>query len=341
MSDTTKQGLISIIVPVYNIEAYLPQCLDSLINQSYSNLEIICVNDGSEDNSGKVCDSYAERDSRIRVIHKENEGLSATRNLAMSIAQGEFITLVDGDDWLEINTLEICMGEVMRAPSIDMIEFGCIDVIDGIKQVFEPYANNSNSITQTGNKILSGYVLRNMPSNLAGGKFFKRSIVHSITFPIGRLYEDEIFSFKLSVYANHFLYIGLPLYNYRRNRPGAITYAGITKNIEQIFENVVHLTKEMETLDNTAIAAKFPYPLSMYANTMLVHKLIYYSHKFYEQPTEMRTWLESMTAKYVKLAAQKPYIALSRGEKLKKQAFLLAPRLYIRIKALLGKGKAI
>ena len=92
---------ISVIVPVYNVENYLRRCVDSIINQTYKNLEIILVDDGSPDNCPVICDEYAQKDSRIKVIHKENGGLSSARNCGMDMATGEYIGFVDGDDWIE------------------------------------------------------------------------------------------------------------------------------------------------------------------------------------------------------------------------------------------------
>lgn len=93
--------VISVIIPVYNIEKYLDRCLESIINQSYTNLEIILIDDGSTDNSGKICDDYKNQDNRIIVVHKKNEGVSQARNLGISIATGEFLSFVDGDDTVE------------------------------------------------------------------------------------------------------------------------------------------------------------------------------------------------------------------------------------------------
>ena len=93
--------LLSIIVPVYNVAAYLPRCVDSILAQSYKNLEIFLVDDGSADDSGRICDAYAEKDHRIRVIHKENGGLSSARNAALAVASGAYIGFVDSDDWIE------------------------------------------------------------------------------------------------------------------------------------------------------------------------------------------------------------------------------------------------
>lgn len=101
-----KNPDISIIVPVYNVEKYLPQCLESLINQTYANIEIICVNDGSTDNSLEILDKYAKRDSRIIVINQKNSGVSVARNAALKIISGKYLMFVDGDDWIELNNCE-------------------------------------------------------------------------------------------------------------------------------------------------------------------------------------------------------------------------------------------
>ena len=98
--------LVSIIVPVYNVEKYIKKCVDSLITQTYSNLEIILVNDGSPDNSGKICDEYAQSDSRIKVIHKANGGLSDARNTGIDIAEGQYIFFLDSDDWIDCQCIE-------------------------------------------------------------------------------------------------------------------------------------------------------------------------------------------------------------------------------------------
>lgn len=107
-------SLISIIVPVYNVQEYLPKCLDSIINQTYKNLEIILVNDGSTDNSGRICDEYAEKDSRIVVIHKVNGGVSSARNSGLMIAKGNYIGFVDPDDWIADDMYEILYKNIKK-----------------------------------------------------------------------------------------------------------------------------------------------------------------------------------------------------------------------------------
>lgn len=106
-----KDSLISIIVPVYNVEKYLPQCLDSIIGQTYSNIEIICVNDGSPDNSIDILTDYAHRDSRIKIVSQKNKGLSSARNTGLHYASGDYIMFVDSDDWIELDTCEKALQE--------------------------------------------------------------------------------------------------------------------------------------------------------------------------------------------------------------------------------------
>ena len=114
--------LVSVIVPVYNVAPYLEQCLDSIVNQRYRNLEIILVDDGSTDESGAICDRYAEQDGRIQVVHKENGGQSSARNVALDMMTGEWVLFVDSDDWIELNTLELLFEQ--KDERADLVEFG-------------------------------------------------------------------------------------------------------------------------------------------------------------------------------------------------------------------------
>lgn len=111
---------VSVIVPVYNVERYLAKCIDSILGQSYSNIELIMVDDGSSDNSGKICEEYAAKDSRIRVFHKENGGVSSARNVGLDNANGKWVIFVDADDWLHNNAIEECMRYSREA---DIIRF--------------------------------------------------------------------------------------------------------------------------------------------------------------------------------------------------------------------------
>lgn len=119
-----QEPLLTVIVPVYNVEAYLPRCLDSLLGQTYRNLEIICVNDGSADDSAAILDEYAARDARIKVIHQDNAGVSAARNRGLDTATGEYVTFVDADDWVESDAYEKVLA--CFAEEVDVVCYGAI-----------------------------------------------------------------------------------------------------------------------------------------------------------------------------------------------------------------------
>lgn len=122
-SQMKQQPLISVIVPVYNVEQYIHQCVDSILSQTYKNLEIILVDDGSPDNCPAICDGYARNDDRVKIIHQENGGLSAARNSALDLCTGEYIAFVDSDDWIESNAYEEMMSE-MQKKDLDVVFCG-------------------------------------------------------------------------------------------------------------------------------------------------------------------------------------------------------------------------
>ena len=148
--------LISIIVPVYNVERYLDKCLDSLRNQTYKNIEIIVIDDGSIDNGGQIADEYAIRDSRIRVIHKINGGLSSARNAGLDSAKGEYIMLIDSDDYVSQNMCEIMLRKAVD-DNCQMVECGMVKVF-GNKEVREA---NRHELLLTGREITLEYMKGN------------------------------------------------------------------------------------------------------------------------------------------------------------------------------------
>ena len=119
------QPLISVIVPIYNVAPYLHECIDSIINQTYKNIEVILVDDGSTDNSGKICDEYAKKDRRMVVIHQENQGVNLARTNGLNIAKGDYIGYVDGDDWIEPEMYEHLLNKILETDA-DFIDSGLI-----------------------------------------------------------------------------------------------------------------------------------------------------------------------------------------------------------------------
>ena len=121
--------MVSIIIPVYNVEKYLPRCIESVLSQTYSSIEIILVDDGSVDNSGKICDEIASVNPKVKVIHKENGGLSDARNAGIKIAQGEYFSFIDSDDWIHEDTYRI-LADKIKQNHADIICFGMIELYE-------------------------------------------------------------------------------------------------------------------------------------------------------------------------------------------------------------------
>lgn len=210
--------LISVIVPVYNTEKYLRKCLDSICGQTYRNLEILCVNDGSPDGSADILEEYAARDARIRVFHQPNAGQSAARNLALDNARGEWVTGVDSDDYLEPDAYEYAVSSV--ADEVDIVCFGVNIIWDGV-EVDEPYERSfaqrfNGKFVPTPEIIAETHVV-------FWNKLWRRSFVeqYNCRFPVGLWYEDMFFWRALAPFARNIAYLPAGKINYVR-QPGSI-----------------------------------------------------------------------------------------------------------------------
>ncbi len=223
---------ITVIVPVYNVEKYLGKCLDSILSQSFSNIEIICVNDGSTDNSRKILQDYKNKDSRIIILDKKNGGLSSARNAGLNIARGKYISFVDSDDWIENDMLEL-MYSSMENLNTD-ISICQVHQFDESKQKIDdsnPYYtleyfnssfdNRSFSYLETKSFIMDVCVM-------AWNKLYRRSFLDSLNarFPDGKIFEDGPFFFSIFFNTKKVNIVRKFLYNYRINRKGSIIEKG-------------------------------------------------------------------------------------------------------------------
>ena len=213
---------LSVIIPIYNGEKFIRKSIDSVLNQTVSDLELILVDDGSKDNSGKICDEYAQKDSRIKVIHKENVGVSAARNDGISTAQGEYIGFVDADDWIEPNMFEDLI-EKAQASSSDIV------MCDATTVYFDG-RTEPDTITQLKGNILlnrdrfSSRLLLEMAGS-AWRCIYSNSMIkkHDIKFPVGvKFSEDRIFNIYAMGYADKISYIKKPYYNRFINNKSAV-----------------------------------------------------------------------------------------------------------------------
>ena len=208
---TNKDILITIIVPVYNVEKYLKKCIDSIITQTYDNLEIILVDDGSTDSSGNICDEYKTNDSRIKVIHKINAGLSSARNAALEIATGELIGFVDSDDYIDPMMYEKLIKNMNKYHSDIAV---CDFVFNGIKDSHSEKYKTHEFVSVGKEKFVNTQNDYSKISIVAWNKLYKRELFKYIKYPEGKLFEDRFIICDLYDKANSVSYIIEPLYNY-------------------------------------------------------------------------------------------------------------------------------
>lgn len=205
-------NLISVIVPVYNVEKYLQRCVDSIVNQTYKNLEIFLVDDGSPDDCGAICDEYARKDKRIIVIHKENGGLSSARNAALDVAAGDYIMFVDSDDWVEP---DFCMKALKMAivHHVQIVAYGYQSFYMENGKTKKRYTNKPRLVDSS--EAIRHLILRDdVIYNYAWNKIYERSLFENIRYPFGLLYEDNAVTYKLIARAKDIYVSDAILYNY-------------------------------------------------------------------------------------------------------------------------------
>lgn len=188
---------ISVVIPVYNVEKYLDRCVESIINQTYTDLEIILVDDGSLDNCPKLCDEWTLRDSRIRTVHRENGGQSCARNTGLSVATGDYVVFVDSDDWIEENTYEYCLHLLDRYKDADVVQF---DIMFASSFNTKAKARKEHIDLFRGKEILEHYM---EASTKDGGMYsmctvlVRTDIAKRHSFRIGKINEDIDYKFKI------------------------------------------------------------------------------------------------------------------------------------------------
>ena len=221
--------LISIIVPIYNVELYLGRCVDSLICQTYHNIEIILVDDGSPDRCGEICDEYAHKDNRIVVVHKPNGGLSDARNKGLDVAKGDYVMFVDSDDWIDRATCDTVVNLAVSNQS-DIVIFGVRNVYDSGKvDAFPPKYSGVVSSEMCINSLL--YKIKEFGIfNYACNKLFLKRLFDGIRFQKGRVAEDQGLTYKLFHKANRICVCEKIFYNYFQ-RTGSITDGQFSPNL--------------------------------------------------------------------------------------------------------------
>lgn len=206
-----RESLCSIIVPIYNVEALLPRCIDSLIGQQYQNIEIILVNDGSTDSSEAICREYLNRDSRIKLINKENGGLSSARNAGLKLSKGEYIFFVDSDDYVTSDFCSVGVDGFLNH-NADVVIFGFNNIFVDTNKIIKKHCKKSRVISKE--EALKGTLIDGYINSLAWNKAYKRELFDNIKYPEGMVFEDVGTTYKIFDKANTIYITSNITYNY-------------------------------------------------------------------------------------------------------------------------------
>ena len=212
--------MVSVVVPIYKTEKYLRQCIESIVSQTYSDLQIIFVDGDSPDNSKKICEEYAAKDPRITILCHENEGLSSDRNVGMDIAKGEYITFIDGDDFIAPDMIEN-MLKAAQSENADMVSCQVIrceeqDTPDTVEFPKSPFSSES----YTGDDKMRVFMRGGKIGTTAWAKLYKTSMFSEIKYPVGKNHEDVFTTYKLIHIANKLCITNSVGYVYRKNLSG-------------------------------------------------------------------------------------------------------------------------
>lgn len=241
-----KKPLISVIVPVYKVEKYLNRCIKSIVEQTYNNLEIILVDDGSPDYCPAICDAWAEKDSRIKVIHKENGGLSDARNAGMKAANGELIGFVDSDDWIEQDFFQRLYCAMVENGA-DVAE--CATAYDTEKGELLRVRKEATDSLLERKEALRRLVLEDGVYQTVWNKLYRREVVDGIDFAVGKYNEDDFWTYKVLDKGKSLATVEMPLYHYLQRSTSII---GIGYNIQRLdglearFQRMQYLQKYSE-----------------------------------------------------------------------------------------------
>lgn len=235
--------MISVIVPIYNVESCLRTCIDSIINQSYHDFELLLVDDGSTDSCGKICDEYAAKDDRVRAFHKKNGGLSDARNYGIEQANGEYLTFIDSDDYIASNYLET-LYQMLCTQNADISVVCCKIVYDMNADVGN--VNVLSVLTIDPQEAIRRMLIRSPFGVSAWGKLFKRELFEKIQFPVGRLYEDLLTTPYIFEKCQKVVYTEAQMYFYYQ-RPDSITNRPFSEQDLQAFNGLRQIVDYIET----------------------------------------------------------------------------------------------
>ena len=260
------EPLISVIVPVYNVEDYLDQCMESIVGQTYPHLEILMVDDGSTDNSGTLCDQWAERDQRIRVIHQENGGLSAARNTALDAMSGELVIMVDSDDVLHPDAVSILL-QAIQAHHAD-VAIGSFVVFDGMDANWPTITSEKTVRHYDSQAALKAIYYQDKLTNSSCWRLFKASLFNDVRYPVGKYYEDLAIVYPLYKKCNLVVGIDDAVYGYRQRNDSILGRFSLKR--ADVLDICEQLERHVQTEDVELLHAVRSRLLSAYFNILLL-----------------------------------------------------------------------
>lgn len=251
---------ISVIVPIYQVEKYLPECLDSIVNQTYRNLEIILVDDASPDRCGAICEEYAARDQRIRVVHRPvNGGLSAARNSGIDVATGEYLMFIDSDDWVSPDACKVLFQGLMEHQA-DCCAGRCVVVLDKDGERVVQEAQKKPTHCDTAEEAMKNVLLHESSSC---NRLYRREAFEGLRFAEGRINEDEPVVLKLYSEMEKIVFLDKDTYYYRK-RPDSITTSHFSvKKMDCVYNSLENLEFVKQKMPSLAPCAEYKYIKTM------------------------------------------------------------------------------
>ena len=227
-----EKELVSVIVPVYNVEKYVERCLQTLIRQTYQNIEIIIVDDGSPDRSGAICDEMAQHDTRIRTIHQANQGLSGARNTGIEAANGEYLVFVDSDDWVSVEMVEV-LYDLLQRTDAQIAACGTEICSDSGHMAY--YSDDLEEIRvytreEAMRELLDDRLIRNVTWN----KLYRKELFDVVRFPVGMIFEDIATTYRTLDLTERVAYCGRPLYCYYKSEESIIRSPFSAKKFDKV-----------------------------------------------------------------------------------------------------------
>ncbi len=291
--------LVSLVVPIYNVEEYLVECLDSLASQTYKNIQVVMVDDGSKDSSGEIAKSYSEKDSRFVYIYQENQGLSAARNTGINASSGEYVALIDSDDWVDSDYVEAMLNVALKK-NADVIISGLIKELDVPQEICihgDKAYSKTSAMKVLGNIFTEDY----LAFIVAVNKLYKREIFDEVQFQTGRLHEDEFAIHRIIDASNIICTVDKSLYHYRM-RANSITSSEQSSNLRHF--DIVDAHRDRVECCKNQFYTDF-YRLIVYS---LFEEIIWlmptYNHETFKKYGLNNRFRQIMISEYIKNFAQ-------------------------------------